>query len=232
MEEPQEPREPDRTSLEHSALRAAKSGDAQAVGAVLESMRTRIENALRLRIDPRIAGRVSASDVYQDALVEVTERLPEYLRAPTEAGEGGRGRMPFFLWVRFLALQKLTLLHRTHLNVAARDAGREVGAADLRGSEASAAVLASALALSGATPSRWAEHDERKQLVLNALETLEPTDREVLVLRHFEHMPNNEIAALLDITPGGASLRHLGALKRLRDALARVGITLSTAGLT
>jgi RNA polymerase sigma-70 factor (ECF subfamily) len=55
-----------------------------------------------------------------------------------------------------------------------------------------------------------------------ALNAMDPTDREILALRHFEELSNQETAALLDISPAAASKRYIRALKRLKDALAQV----------
>ena len=55
-----------------------------------------------------------------------------------------------------------------------------------------------------------------------ALDQLDPTDREVLALRHFEELSNLETAAVLGIQPAAASKRYVRALERLKGALAKL----------
>jgi RNA polymerase sigma-70 factor (ECF subfamily) len=51
---------------------------------------------------------------------------------------------------------------------------------------------------------------------------MDPMDREVLALRHFEQLDNNETAEALAITPTCASSRYLRALKRLKEVLGQM----------
>lgn len=201
------------------------AGALETVSPVLESYRARIERMLRLRMDHRVAGRLSVSDVMQDAYVEIVRRLPAYLDEPAGGAPGVRPRMPFFLWVRFLAGQALAQAHRTHLGTAARDAGRETPLHAGGAPEASSLMLANALVESDISPSGVAIREEEREALDGALSSLSAEDREVLFMRHFEQLSNQEIAALLDLTPGGASLRHLKALGRLQSALSRAGLT-------
>src|SRR5262249_53871989 len=92
-------------------------GDPERFGALLEQCRPRLRRMVALRLDPRLHGRIDPSDVIQETYLEASARLAEYLQKPT---------MPFFLWLRFLAGQKLVTLHRHHLGRQMRDAGREV----------------------------------------------------------------------------------------------------------
>lgn len=212
----------------------------EAIAPVLEAYRARIERMLRLRMDQRVTGRVGVSDVMQDALMEVARRLPAYLAEPETVGSdsvpqaaasaaaGGpkkRARMPFFLWVRFIAGQALQNVHRQHLGTVARDAGRDVPLYSGGAPEASSLVLANALVESGLSPSGIVIQEEEREVLDEALSSLRSEDREVLFMRHFEQLSNKEIAAILGLTPGGASLRHLKALARLQEALARFGIS-------
>lgn len=228
------------------ALTAAEENGAEAVAPVLESYRARIERMLRLRMDPRVVGRVGVSDVMQDAYIEVARRLPQYLKerlsdepaqgdVPREAAgtAGGpasgeeRTRLPFYLWVRFLASQALAQIHRRHLGTLARDAGRDIPIdGGMRGlPDASSMMLASALVQSGLSPSGAAAAEEQREILSDALQTLSASDREILFLRHFEQLSTPEIGAVLGISSSGASLRHLKALGRLQRALARFGVT-------
>jgi RNA polymerase sigma-70 factor (ECF subfamily) len=165
---------------------------------------------VKLRLDPRIQGRVDPSDVVQEAYLEVAQKLADYLRQPT---------LPFFLWLRLLTGQKLALAHRQHLGVQARDAGREISL--YRGAlpEASSAALAAQLMGKLTTPSQAALKAELKIRIQEALNSMDALDREVLTLRHFEQLSNAETALVLGIKESAACNRYLRALERLRGIL-------------
>jgi RNA polymerase sigma-70 factor (ECF subfamily) len=179
-------------------------------GAVLEECRPRLRRMVALRLDARLHGRIDPSDVIQDAYMEASARLPEYLQKPA---------MPFFLWLRFLAGQKLITLHRHHLGRQMRDAGREVSLYRGRLPEASSAALAAQLLGRETRPSVAAVRAEMKIRLQEALNTLEPLEREILALRHFEQLSLAETATVLGLTESGACRRHLRALKRLKEIL-------------
>jgi RNA polymerase sigma-70 factor (ECF subfamily) len=191
-------------------LRRAGQGDAQALGQLLETHRKRLRRMVRLRLDPRLQGRIDPSDVIQEAYLQAAERLAEYLRDP---------RMPFFLWLRFLTGQKLLELRRHHLGTQARDAARELSIYQGAMPEASSACLAAQLLGKRTAPLEAAIRAEMKLRLQEALNGMEPMDREVLALRHFEHFNNAETAQLLGISESGASSRYLRALKRLKDLI-------------
>jgi RNA polymerase sigma-70 factor, ECF subfamily len=191
-------------------LRDAAQGDRDGWGRLLEQHRDRLRRMLGLRLDPRLQGRVDASDVLQETYLEASARLPEYLRNPT---------MPFFLWLRFLAGQKLVTLHRHHLGAQMRDAGREVSLYRGRLPETSSAALAAQLLGHDTRPSEAAVRAELKIRLQEALNSMDALDREVLALRHFEQLSLAETAELLGLTESGASRRHLRALKRLKEVL-------------
>jgi RNA polymerase sigma-70 factor (ECF subfamily) len=194
-------------------LRRAGAGDDAALGALLEGHRRRLRRMVRLRLDARLQGRVDPSDVLQEAYLEASRRLAEYLRDP---------KVPFFLWLRYLTGQKLLALRRQHLGVQARDAGREVSLFHGAMPEASSACLAAQLMGRITAPLQAAIRAEMKLRLQEALNGMDPVDREVLALRHFEHLDNAEAAQELGLTPSGASSRYLRALKKLKDILSQV----------
>src|SRR5262249_16813675 len=150
------------------------------------------------------------SDVLQEAFLAASQQLPEYLRKP---------QMPFFLWLRLITGQKLVALHRHHLGTPMRNAGREVSI--YRGSlpETSSAALAAQVVGKDTRPSEAAIRAERGLRLQEALNSLDPLDREVLALRHFELLSNAETAHVLEIQEAAASKRYVRALKRLKDIL-------------
>lgn len=192
-----------------AALEAARAGDLQPVGAVLESFRSRLAGMVVLRMDPRLQGRLDPEDVLQEAFGEVTRRLGEFLVDPER---------DFYLWVRFLTGQKLLELHRRHVGAARRDARREVQhSAGVPW--ASSAAIATAFFDRQHTPSQVAAHNEQADRLRVALDEMKDIDREVLVLRHFEYLTNKETAEVLELSEAAASLRYMRALQRLRGVL-------------
>lgn len=191
-------------------LRQAGRGDDQLFSDLLSKYRRRLHKIIELRLDQRLRGRVDPSDVIQEAYLEASQRLAAYL---------DNRDMPFFLWLRFLTLQKLMLAHRQHLGTKARDANRETSLYGHPQSEPSSAVLAEQLLGRLTGPSQAALRTERMLRVQEALTRLEPIDVEVLVLRHFEELTHTEIGQLLGIKRAGASHRYQRALKKLRSTL-------------
>ena len=192
-------------------IEQAVRGDQRALGELLGRHRERLRCMVALRLDRRLQGRVDPSDIIQEAFLDAARRLPEYHQNPT---------MPFFLWLRRLAGQRLVDEHRKHLGAAARDAGREISL--YRGAlpETSSAALAAHLLGRLTTPSHAAMRAERKIRLQEALNSLDPVDREVLVLRHFEELTNGEAAAVLGVDKSAATKRYARALIRIKDVLA------------
>ena len=191
-------------------LRRAAQGDQQAWGALLTQSRDRLRRVVALRLDRRLQGRVDPSDIIQEAYIDASARLAEYARQPD---------MPFFLWLRFLTGQRLLRVHRQHLGAEKRDVGREVSL--YRGAlpEATSAALAAQLLGRDTRPSEAAIRAERKIRLQEALNSMDPIDREVLALRHFEQLSNVEAARVLDLQESAAAKRYVRALKRLRQIL-------------
>jgi RNA polymerase sigma-70 factor, ECF subfamily len=191
-------------------LRRAGEGDGQALGDLFARHRDRLRRMVQMRLDHRLLGRIDPSDVLQDTYMEVSRSLAAYLRRP---------ELPFFLWLRFLAGRKIQALHRHHLRTRARDAGREVALAHGALPQASSESLAAQLLGRFTTPSQAAVRAELALRVQEALNDMDPLDREVLALRHFEQLSNAETARVLGISEAAASNRFVRALKRLKKIL-------------
>jgi RNA polymerase sigma-70 factor (ECF subfamily) len=172
--------------------------------------RQRLQQMVRLRMDLRLQGRFDPSDVLQEVYLDFARRLPEYTDDP---------KLPFFLWLRFLTAQRLVDLHRQHLGAAMRDASLEVPL--YRGAlpQASSVSLAAQLLGRLTTASQAAIRAETQMRVQQALNNMDPLDREVLALRHFEMLSNEEAAQVLGIKASATSKRHIRALKRLKEIL-------------
>jgi RNA polymerase sigma-70 factor (ECF subfamily) len=203
--------DPDSSDL--GLLRRAQAGDSRALEQVLTQYRSRLKRMVKLRLDPRVQGRVDPSDVVQEAYLEASQKLGAYLIEP---------KIPFFLWLRLVTGQKLALEHRKHLGVQARNAAREVSLHHGAYPAASSAALAAQLLGRISTPSQKAMRADLRVRVQEALNRMEPLDREVLALRHFEQLSNAETALVLGIKETAACNRYVRALERLRVILGRL----------
>jgi RNA polymerase sigma-70 factor, ECF subfamily len=194
-------------------LRRAAAGDEEALRELFARYHDRLKRMVHLRLSRRLAGRVEDSDVLQEAFVEVARKLPEYVQEP---------KLPPFLWMRHLIALKLTEVHRRHLGTQLRDADREVtlhrGGLPLADSVSLAAQLLGTLT----TPSQAAIKAETRMLVQEALNGMDPIDREVLALKRFEQLGTTEIAEVLGLSKAGAGSRYLRAIKRLRAILEQI----------
>lgn len=178
-------------------------------GAALDEHRDRLKRMVALRIDDRLNGRVDPSDVIQETLLEATQRRAEFEADPSPG---------LFLWLRFLAIQQLQLHHRRHLGVKARDARREVSL-QAAAPEADSRALAAHLLGHDTRASEALLRAERRLRLADALDRMDPIDREVLALRHFERLSNAECARVLQLGDSAATKRYVRALRRLKDLL-------------
>jgi RNA polymerase sigma-70 factor, ECF subfamily len=188
-------------------------GDEQAMTELFTRRREQLRRMIQLRLDRRLRGRIDSSDVLQDAYLEVARRAREYLAEPS---------MPPFLWLRFLTSQALQAVHRHHLKVHMRDAGQEVSLRRRSAPEANSASLAEMLLGRLTSPTRAARRAEIQSKVQQMLNAMEPLDREILALRHFEELSNGEAAQILGVSKTAASNRYVRALERLKEMLKAV----------
>jgi RNA polymerase sigma-70 factor (ECF subfamily) len=188
-----------------------KAGDHRALAELFQRHRDRLRRMVELRIDARLHGRVDASDVLQDGFLDLTKRLDSYLRDP---------KLPVFLWLRLVVSDRLALVHRHHLGTRSRDVAQEVSLYRDPLPQASSAALASMLLGRITSPSNAAIRAEQILQVQEAINSLEPLDREVVALRHFEQLSRAETAAVLGITEEAGAKRYIRALKKLKSILA------------
>jgi RNA polymerase sigma-70 factor (ECF subfamily) len=191
-------------------LRRAGDGDERAVTELFDRYRKRLKQMIRLRLDRRLQGRVDPSDVLQDAYIDLTEQLPSYFARP---------EMPFFLWLRLVAGQRLMRVHRRHLGAAMRDAGREVSLYKGALPQASSVSLAAQLLGRFTSASQAAVRAERQLQLQAAINGMEEIDREIIALRHFEELSNGEVAEILGLSKAAASNRYIRAMVRLQAIL-------------
>jgi RNA polymerase sigma-70 factor (ECF subfamily) len=201
---------PDATTTQE-LLAKAQQGDAAAVDALLARHREPVRRMIDLRLDPAIVQRLDASDVVQEVLLEASKRLQDYLRKPS---------MPFHLWLRHIARDHLIDAHRRHHQAQKRGVEREQPIHHAGWADRSSLELAAQLLDHERTPASEAIQQELQRRLHTALDQLDEADREVILMRHFEQLSNQEVAAALELTEAAASMRYLRAIRRLRDLLA------------
>jgi RNA polymerase sigma-70 factor (ECF subfamily) len=188
-----------------------RRGDRQALTDLFQHHRDRLRRMIELRMDARLRGRADASDVLQDAFLDAASRLDGFLQG---------SELPPFLWLRLVVSQRLSRYHRRHLGAKMRDAGQEVSLHRNPMPQASSAALASMLLGRLTSPSHAAVRAEQVLEVQEALNELDPLDREVVALRHFEELTRVETAQVLGITEAAGAKRYLRAIRRLKAILA------------
>ena len=191
-------------------LDQAKRGDGQAIENLLTRHRESVRRMIDLRLDPAIVQRVDASDVVQEVLLEASRRLQDYLKKPA---------MPFHLWLRHIAKDHIIDAHRKHHQAQKRGVNREQPLARPGWAEQSSLDLAGQLFDQELTPASAAIRQELEKRLQEALTKLDEDDREMILMRHYEQLANQEVASALGLTEAAASMRYLRAIRKLRDLM-------------
>jgi RNA polymerase sigma-70 factor (ECF subfamily) len=202
-------------------LARAAGGEAAAWGTLLMEHQARLGRMVAFRMDPRLAGRVDAADVVQDAFLQAAAHREDYFKTPD---------LPLFLWLRGIVSNKLLEVHRFHLGTRMRDAAKEVplnrpargGGSPGAAVDATSAALLTQLTGGATGPGTAVARAETRARLAEALARMDPIDREVLALRHFEQLSNAEAAQVLEIQERAAAKRYLRALRRLKEMLSEM----------
>lgn len=198
---------------EQTQISQLRSGGEQALADAMAEHAFRLRLMVQLRLDPRVSGRFDAGDVLQEAYLEARKRLPRYLDSPG---------VPLFVWLRGVVLDTLIDFHRRHLGTKRRDAAMEVPLNVRTWRQASSVCLAAQLAESLTSPSQAAIREETARQIEAALSQMDEIDRDVLLMRHFEQLTNDEVAAVLGVKKAAASRRYMRALERLRKVVSAI----------
>ncbi|MGB1931085.1 MAG: sigma-70 family RNA polymerase sigma factor [Mariniblastus sp.] len=188
----------------------AKAGDHSAVNQLMDRHRNSLNHLVRMRLDKKVQNRVDVSDVVQDVLVEANRRLQRYLETPV---------MPFHLWLRQIAKDRIIDAHRRHRVSAKRSVDREQQLFAPGGHDQSSIQLASLLGDSKITPAAAALQKELAKKIEHSISQLEERDSEIIIMRHYEHLTNQEISKILNLSEPAASMRYLRAIRRLRELM-------------
>jgi RNA polymerase sigma-70 factor (ECF subfamily) len=197
---------------ESALLERLIGGDNSVLGDLFALHRNRLWRMVNFRLDRRLGARLDADDILQEAYVDASQRIEHYTADPTKS---------FYIWLRLIVTQTMIDAHRRHLGTQKRDIRREQKK-QVAYPEATSISLARRLIGSVATPSQAAVKAEALEQLEQALEKMDPTDQEVLALRHFEELTNTEVSEVLGIQQKAASIRYVRAIARLKDVLAKV----------
>src|SRR5262245_18369714 len=130
----------------------AAKGDERAWTELIARHRDRLKRMVALRINRRLQGRIDPSDVIQEACLVASKQISAYAANPA---------MPFYLWLRWIAGQRLVDQHRRHLGAQLRDADREVSLYHGAFPETTSEDLAAHVMARISTPSQEAIRVER-----------------------------------------------------------------------
>jgi len=197
---------PDRDQI----VESLKSGREEALAEYFSTVQGRLKRIVNFRLDYRLSGRVSESDVIQETFVRAAKRIDSFLE---------KDDMPFFVWLRLEISQKLHEIHRHHFGAEKRDVRKEIKLGQNNDSGKTSMALAAHIVAQLTSPSRLIERAEQIAILERTLAEMNELDREVIALRHFEELSNIETAEILGIEPAAASKRYLRALKRLREIM-------------
>ncbi len=191
-------------------LNGVRAGDDEAVNKLMERHRESVRRMVQMRLDARIQRRIDVSDVVQDVLIEAHRRLAGYVANPG---------LSFHLWLRQIAQDRIIDAHRRHRVSGKRSVDREQPMGVVAGDDRSTMDLAAQLLDQQITPAAAAAQREMVKVVEQAVTQLDEQDQEIIVLRHYEQLTNQEAATVLGMTEPAASMRYLRAIRRLRSAL-------------
>ncbi len=192
-------------------LDGAQDGDDDAVNQLMDRHRNTIRRLVQMRLDRKIQRRVDVSDIVQDVLIEANRRLKDYMANPV---------LSFRVWLRQIARDRIIDAHRRHRVSAKRSVDREQALAPPAGLDESTYDLAAHLCDPELTPAAEATQRELARRVEESLAELPEQDCEIIVMRHYEKLSNQETAQALDLSEPAASMRYLRAVRRLREMLA------------
>jgi RNA polymerase sigma-70 factor (ECF subfamily) len=189
-------------------LAAARRGDAEARGRLLESYRSYLTLLARLEIDRRLQGKADPADLVQETFLEAHRDLDRF-RGTTEK--------EFLTWLRQVLVSNLANLVRRYLRTKGRDVRLERDLAiEL---DESSRALDRGLVAHQSTPSQQAARHELAVQLADALEKLPADYREVIILRHLEDLRFPEVAGRMGRTTEAVKKLWARALLRLRNSL-------------
>ncbi len=187
-------------------------GGQKALADLLAIHQEKLERIVAFRLAPILRSRVDPADVLQEAYFEISRRIHEFIDGSP---------VSFFVWIRQKTIQTLIDIHRSHTREK-RDAYREMPLASAPYGHTTSISIARFLFDDITSPSQAAVREEEIQQLQSALESMNETDREVIAMRHFEHLNNQQVAEVLEISPTAASNRYVRAAAKLSEILTQL----------
>ncbi|MCP4786120.1 MAG: sigma-70 family RNA polymerase sigma factor [Fuerstiella sp.] len=203
----------DESEIATRLIARLNGGEDGALAELFSHYRDRLKRIVRFRLDYRLAGRISESDVIQESYISASKRAAHYR---------GKPEMPFFVWLRLIVNQKLADLHRQHLQAEMRDVRKEISLERPGAMPHTSLAMAAQLAGDVTSASHAFSRVERITNLEEALNQMEPIDREVIALRHFEELSNVEVSEVLGIGVQAASKRYVRAMKRMKEIVSAI----------
>ena len=202
--------QPDLTSEPVVLRQRLRDNPQQSLAEEFARHRERLAKIVQFRMAPQLAKRIDFEDVLQESWLAAVQRIGHFIDNESYS---------MFVWLRLLVGQTLVDLHRHHLGVKMRDAGKEMSIGRSQFSTSASVSIAAQLLGSLTSPSQAVMRDEMGRRLEETIDNMEPIDRDVLVLRHFEELTNSEIAEVLEIGQKAASIRYVRAIRRLKESL-------------
>jgi RNA polymerase sigma-70 factor (ECF subfamily) len=196
--------------VQHALAAIVENDSSKAVSVLYQAYGERLAKMIALRLDQRLAGRVDPTDILQDSFIDIIKKLPQYNQ---------ERQVPLFIWMRTIVQERIVATHRLHLNTEKRDARREAVLNLAQNSNDSAYSLAHVLLSNDTSISGRVIRAEQHEQLASALACLEEIDHEIILLRIYENLTNQEVAATLNIEASAASKRFLRAMDRLGEIL-------------
>ena len=200
---------PNENYIEEILEKRVLSGEVSALAELFAIYRPRLYRTVEFRLDPRLTSRVGVDDVLQESFLDASRRIRHF---------GENQNMSPFIWLRWIVSQTLVDIHRRHLGAQMRDAGRE-RSLFRRNPQATSVSFAAQLLGHLTSPSQAALRNEAHDQLGQVLEQLSKNDQEIIALRHFEELTNQEVAEALGIEQKAASIRYVRAIRRLKQLL-------------
>ena len=119
--------------------------------------------------------------------------------------------MPFHLWLRHIARDRIIDAHRRHRLSAKRSVDREQPLAAPADLDHSTQELVAQVCDQQLTPAAAATQKELAARIEHGISQLNDQDAEIILMRHYEHLSNQEVAQAMGLTEPAASMRYLRA---------------------
>ncbi len=197
-------------------LAQAKAGSGESLGHLLQLYANYLKLVVLAQLEHNLRARVSPSDVIQETFFEAHRDFVQFR---------GTSTPEFLAWLRRILVNNLCRVVEQHLLAEKRDVRREVSLERLATAlEQSTARLEQILPDPGASPSRVLQQREAEVALADQLATLPADYREVILLRHIEGLPFEDVGQRMGRTSGAVRMLWLRAVKALRDRLDAEGI--------